>query len=86
MTFTKIKYGIVYFLFLLRAVEASIAEIRSEAAKGLEAVVNRLNERLVDDRFNKMFTNYEPVYIGNFFAGISGQDKPEQAEYLQANH
>lgn len=62
-----------------------MAEIRGEAAKGLEAVVNPLNERLVDDRFNKMLTSYELVNIGNFFANISGQNKLKQTESSKPN-
>lgn len=58
--------------------ELSPEEIRSEAIKGLEAVVKRITERLVEDRFNKLLTSYELVNIGSFFASLSEQVRSEQ--------
>lgn len=56
----------------------SVSDIRSEATKGLEAVVLRLNERLNDDRYTKRMNSYELVNIGSFFASLSAINREEQ--------
>ncbi|MDR0659413.1 MAG: hypothetical protein LBG19_01140 [Prevotellaceae bacterium] len=58
--------------------EVSDDVILSNATKGLNAVVDRLNERLSDDRYTKRITNNELVNIGNFFASLKELDKDKQ--------
>ncbi|MDR0659817.1 MAG: hypothetical protein LBG19_03230 [Prevotellaceae bacterium] len=57
----------------------SNAEIIKKATKGLDEVVDRLNERLVEDKYTRRITNNELVNIGNFFATLKDQDKDKQA-------
>jgi hypothetical protein len=59
--------------------EVSNDVIFSNATKGLNTVVDRLNERLADDRYTKRITNNELVNIGSFFASLKEQDKDKQA-------
>lgn len=58
--------------------EVSDDVILSNATKGLNAVVDRLNERLSDDRYTKRITNNELVNIGSFFASLKELDKDKQ--------
>ena len=60
---------------------ANMDEIKAGAANGLSAVVERLNERIAEDRYTKRITNNELVNIGSFFASLSATNssKPSGA-------
>lgn len=57
---------------------ADIDEIKAGAANGLGLVVERLIERLTDDKYTKRITNNELVNMGSFFATVNDLDKDKQ--------